>query len=78
MRTYYYGDLTNLHLVTIPMFECHTIENMFNMVVKFLYALYNRWHNKLIGVLSNRKNTMIGHHSTFVTHMVLTHPQVPS
>ncbi|CAM6036431.1 unnamed protein product [Sphagnum compactum] len=64
------GDLTNLHLVAVPMFERHTTENMFNMVVKFLNALYSRWCDKLIGVSSNGENTMTGRHSGFVTCMV--------
>jgi hypothetical protein len=66
----YYGDLKNLHLVTVPMFEHHTTENMFNMVVKFLDTLYNQWRNKLIGVSSNGKNTMTDRHYGFVTRMV--------
>jgi hypothetical protein len=70
LRAYYYGDLTNLHLVAIPMFERHTTENMFNMVVKFFDALYGRWCDKLIKVPSNGKNTMTNHHSWFVTCMV--------
>jgi hypothetical protein len=66
----YCGDFTNLHLVVVPMFECHTVENMFKMVVKFLDTLYGRWRDKLIGVSTNGKNTMIGHHFEFVTCMV--------
>ncbi len=70
MRTYYCGDFTNLHLVTVPMFERHIVENMFNMVVKFLDTLYGRWRDKLIKVSFNGKNTMIDRHSGFVMHMV--------
>ncbi len=66
----YCGDLTNLHLVPVPMFECHIAENMFNMVVKFFYALYDWWHNKLIKVSSDGENTMIDRHYGFVTRMV--------
>jgi len=43
----YCGDLTNLHLVIVPMFERHTAENMFNMVIKFFDAIYDWWHDKL-------------------------------
>jgi hypothetical protein len=52
------------------MFECHTVKNMFNMVIKFLDALYSRWHNKLIGMSSNGENTMTDRHSGFIMHMV--------
>jgi hypothetical protein len=50
---FYCGDFTNLHLDAVPMFECHITENMFNMVVKFLDALYDWWCDKLIRVSSN-------------------------
>jgi len=66
----YYSDLMNLHLVAISMFECHTIENMFNMVVKFFDTLYGRWHDKLIEVSSDGENTMTDRHSGLVTCMV--------
>ncbi len=42
MCAYYCSDLINLHLVVIPMFERHTAENMFNMVVKVFDTLYNQ------------------------------------
>jgi hypothetical protein len=60
----------NLHLVAIPMFEHHIVENMFNMVVKFFDTLYGWWCDKIIGVASDGENTMIGRHSGFIMHMV--------
>ncbi len=59
----YYDDLTNLHLVAIPMFEHHIVENMFNMVVKFFKALYGRWRNNLSGMSFDGENTVIGRHA---------------
>jgi hypothetical protein len=70
LRACYCNDLTNLHLVVVSMFEHHTVENMFNMVVKFLNALYGQWRNKLIGVSFDGENTMIDRHFGFVTCMV--------
>jgi hypothetical protein len=70
LLAYYCNDLTNLHLVVVPMFERQTAENMFNMVVKFLDTLYGRWRNKLIRVSSDGKNMMTGHHSGFVMRRV--------
>jgi len=66
---FYCGDFMNLHLDAIPMFERHITENMFNMVVKFLDALYDRWCDKLIKVSSNGENTTTGRHSGFVMCM---------
>jgi len=70
LRVCYCSDLTNLHLVVVSMFKHHTVENMFNMVVKFLNALYGRWRDKLIRVLFDGKNTTIGRHFGFVMCMV--------
>jgi hypothetical protein len=55
LHAYYYNDLTNLHLITVPMFKRHTAKNMFNMVIKFLDTLYSQWDDKLIEVSSNGK-----------------------
>ncbi len=60
----------NVHLVFVPMFERHTAENMFNMVIEFLNPLYDMWRDKLIGVLSNGNSTMASRHYGFVTCMV--------
>jgi hypothetical protein len=52
------------------MFKRHIAENMFNMVIKFFDTLYGQWHDKLIRMLSDGKNTITGRHSGFVTRMV--------
>jgi hydrogenase maturation factor len=38
VRIYFRGQLLNLHMVAIPMFDRHTANNIFNMQVKFLDA----------------------------------------
>jgi hypothetical protein len=70
MHAYYSGDFMNFHLVFVPMFERHTVENMFNMVIKFLNPLYDKWRDKLIEVLSNGNSTMTNRHYGFITGMV--------
>jgi len=70
MRICFRGRLLNLHLVAIPMFDRHTALNMFNMLVKFLDALYSNWRYKLIGMSSDGENTMTGRHAGLVTRMV--------
>jgi Tfp pilus assembly protein PilN len=47
MRVCYRGNLVNLHLVAMPMFEQHTTLNIFNMISKFMDTLYNKWCAKL-------------------------------
>jgi hypothetical protein len=64
------GQLLNLHLVAIPMFDHHRALNIFNMFIKFLDALYSKWRSKLIGMSSDDENTMTGRHAGLVTRMV--------
>jgi hypothetical protein len=70
MRVCYCGELVNLHLVTILMFECHYVNNIFNLIAKFIDALYVKWCVKQIGMSSDGENTMMGHHAGVVTRIV--------
>ncbi|RHY03057.1 hypothetical protein DYB25_011238 [Aphanomyces astaci] len=45
---------------------------IFNMLVKFLDALYPPWRTKLIGMSSDGENTMTGRHRGLVTRIVAT------
>jgi hypothetical protein len=64
--------LSNLHLVAIPMFERHTTENIFNLIVCFLDALNGAtmiWHAKLMSVSIDGENRMTGCHRGVVTRL---------
>ena len=61
--------LANIHLVAILMFHRHTALIIFDMIVKFLDALYAPWRFKLINVSSDGENTMTGRHSGLVTRL---------
>ncbi|KAH9244819.1 hypothetical protein BASA81_017759 [Batrachochytrium salamandrivorans] len=50
----------NFHLMTIPLFESHTGENMFATLVKFMNALIPSWRNHLIGVSTDGDRSMAG------------------
>jgi Na+-transporting methylmalonyl-CoA/oxaloacetate decarboxylase beta subunit len=52
------------------MFECHSVVNIFNLIAKFMDALYIKWHAKLIGVSMDGENTMMGRHTGVVTRLV--------
>jgi hypothetical protein len=52
------------------MFNRHTADNIFNMLVKFFDVLYGKWRAKLIGMSSNSENTMKGRHTGLVTRMI--------
>jgi hypothetical protein len=58
MRICLKGQLLNLHLVAIPMFDRHTALSIFNKFFKFLDALYSKWCSKLIGMSSDGENTV--------------------
>jgi hypothetical protein len=72
VRICFHGRLLNLHLVVIPMFNRHTTGNIFNMLVKFLDMLYDKWRAKLIGMSfdDESENTMTGRHTGLVTRMI--------
>jgi hypothetical protein len=70
VRVCYRGELVNLHLVAMPMFERHSAVNIFNLIAKFMDMLYIKWLAKLIGVSMDGKNTITGHHAGVVTRLV--------
>jgi len=70
VRICFCGRLFNLHLVAIPMFDRHTAGNIFNMLVKFPDALYDKRCAKLISMSSDSENTMTGHHTSLITCMI--------
>jgi hypothetical protein len=70
VRVYYRDELVNLHLVVMPMFERHSVINIFNLIAKFMDALYIKWCAKLIGVSTANENTMMGRHAGVVTRLV--------
>jgi hypothetical protein len=43
VRVCHRGELVNLHLFAIPMFERHSAHNIFNLITKFMDALYAKW-----------------------------------
>jgi hypothetical protein len=56
MPTFY--NIVNLHAVALPMFDWHTGEVMFQMVVSFLDVLHPSWKVHLLGVSSDGAHNM--------------------
>jgi len=52
------------------MFERHTTFIIFNMISKFMDALYNKWCAKLINMSTDGKNTMTGRHHDMPARLV--------
>jgi hypothetical protein len=49
------------------MFERHTALNTFNLLVKFLNAMYAPWRTKMISMLTDGENTNTEHLNGLVT-----------
>ncbi|CAM6010656.1 unnamed protein product [Sphagnum balticum] len=72
IRIYVNNVLSNLHLVAIPMFQRHTVENIFNLIAHFLDALSGAmmiWCAKLLSVSTDGENRMTGCHSGTMIHL---------
>ncbi len=69
LRVCYRGVLLNLHLVAISQFDRHTALNTFNMLVKFLDALYGLSRRKLINMGTDSEPTIVGRLNGLVTRM---------
>ncbi|CAK9235663.1 unnamed protein product [Sphagnum troendelagicum] len=50
-------------------FDRHTAEILYNLLCKFLDALYPDWRIKLLNVSSDGENTMTGRHAGLVTRI---------
>jgi len=53
-------NIVNLHAVVLPMFNQHTGEVMFQMVVSFLDVFRHGWKVHLLGVSSDGVHNMTG------------------
>ncbi|KAH9572370.1 hypothetical protein CY35_02G145300, partial [Sphagnum magellanicum] len=69
VRICFKGRLCNLHLVGIPLFVRHTAEILYNLLCKFLDALYPDWRVKLLNASSDGVNTMTGRHAGLITRI---------
>ncbi|KAH9536239.1 hypothetical protein CY35_17G098500, partial [Sphagnum magellanicum] len=69
VRICFKGRLCNLHLVGLPLFARHTAEILYNLLCKFLDALYPDWRVKLLNTSSDGENTMTGCHIGLITRI---------
>ena len=60
VRVHNDGEILNLHLLAVPMFEKNTAINQFNIIVKILDVLCTNWRNKVLGLGSDGENVMTG------------------
>ena len=60
IRLYWQGDIPNLHLVYIPVFNRHTGEKMFNISANFFDCIYREQQNILVGIATDGSHSMTG------------------
>ena len=60
IRVHIDGKLYDLHAIAIPMFERHTGENMYLLVVQFLDVICPAWRHKLLGIAADGASMMTG------------------
>jgi hypothetical protein len=59
---YYDGDIKNIHVLALLMFERHTGDYMYNLFSDLYEILDPRWKQKLIGVTMDGAANMTGCH----------------
>ena len=60
-------DNLNLHLVSIPVFDSHTGENMFNVSAKFFECICQEWKKIPVGIATDVTRSMTGRIQDLVT-----------
>jgi len=60
IRIHRNGDIYNLHILAIPMFERHTSDNMYNLIAGVLDIVCPTWRSKILGVGSDGASAMTG------------------
>ena len=59
----------NLHLIALPIHECHTGLNMYNLIKKFLDAFCHGWKDKLIGISTDGASNLTGLYTGVVMYL---------
>jgi hypothetical protein len=60
IRIHHHGDIFNVHMLAIPMFERHTADNMYNLISRVLDIICPMWRSKILGIGSDGAPTMTG------------------
>lgn len=69
IRVFLNGDLQNLHLIALPMFDRHTGEIITALLERLFDALFKDWKTSLIGLTTDGDRTMTGRVRGVVTRL---------
>ena len=67
VRIYFNGDIKNIHVIALPMFDRHTGDYMYELFENLFNVLDPSWKTKLIGVTTDGAANMTGRHRGVVT-----------
>ena len=67
LRVFVDGEIKNVHLIALPMFERHTGAYMYELFKTFFDVLDESWTTKVIGVTTDGAANMTGCHRGIVT-----------
>eukprot|EP00126_Sphaerothecum_destruens_P012236 Sdes_comp20989_c0_seq2m19605 len=72
------GNMVNLHLCALPMFQRHTGQSMFELLDTILTVIQPNWKISLLSVASDGARNMTGRYAGVVTKIQnLMHPNCP-
>lgn len=70
VRFHWKGELLNFHLMALPLYERHTGDNMFEVLKRFLDAVFsNSWTKKCVAVSTDGARNMTGRVQGLVTRI---------
>ena len=69
MRVYYQGDIKNIHVIALPMFDRHTGDYMYKLFSNLFDILDTLWKSKLVGITTDGAPNMTGSHQGVVTRI---------
>ena len=68
VRFHWKGEITNFHLMVIPLYERHTGKNIFEVLKRFLDSVFSYlWSNKCVAVLMDGARNRTGRVQGLVT-----------
>lgn len=69
LRLFHNGEVKNIHVIALPMFERHTGDYMFELFERLFNVLDPSWKNKVLGVTTDGAKNMTGRHRGAVTRI---------
>lgn len=69
IRIHLNGKLYDLYVIAIPIFERHTADNIYHLIVQFLNIICSLWRQRLLGIAADSANVMTDEFQGVITHL---------